>query len=189
MAGLADNADVEAAIERYNYAYGVQLVQEGFVVFCPDARGFGELQLPSPSGRPRPPLEGSCQWLNHMALPLGQTVTGMWVWDLMRLVDYILDQRPECDGSRLGMAGLSGGGLQTLWTAALDERVTAAVVSGYFYGNGPQGLANVVAQVEITRRSYARLGAEANLRHHVFPGGHRWCGEQAIPSLKAVLGG
>jgi len=29
---------------------------------------------------------------------------------------------------------LSGGGLQALWLAALDERVRCAVVSGYFYG-------------------------------------------------------
>jgi hypothetical protein len=29
---------------------------------------------------------------------------------------------------------LSGGGLQTLWTAALDERIQIAVISGYFYG-------------------------------------------------------
>jgi hypothetical protein len=57
----------------------------------------------------------------------------MWTWDLMRLLDYA-QTRPEIDPSRLGCAGLSGGGLQTLFLAALDERVRAAVVSGYFYG-------------------------------------------------------
>jgi dienelactone hydrolase len=78
-------------------------------------------------------LGGSCALLNHMAIPLGQTVTGMWTWDLMRLIDYIAT-RPECDADRIGSAGLSGGGLQTLWLAALDERVKCAVDSGYFYG-------------------------------------------------------
>jgi dienelactone hydrolase len=57
----------------------------------------------------------------------------MWAWDLMRLADYV-ETRPECDARRLGCAGLSGGGLQTLWFAALDERVQCAVVSGYLYG-------------------------------------------------------
>jgi dienelactone hydrolase len=51
----------------------------------------------------------------------------------MRLIDYV-ETRPDCDPARLGCAGLSGGGLQTLWLAALDERVRCAVVSGYFYG-------------------------------------------------------
>ncbi len=34
----------------------------------------------------------------------------------------------------MGCAGLSGGGLQTLFFTALERRVKAAVVSGYFYG-------------------------------------------------------
>lgn len=132
VAGKDDVPEVAAAIARYNYAYGVQLARAGFVALCPDARGFGER-------RERVMLEdgdllgGSCRVLNNMALPLGQTVTGMWVWDLMRLIDYA-ETRDDCDASRLGCAGLSGGGLQTLWLAALDERVRCAVVSGYFYG-------------------------------------------------------
>ena len=40
-------------------------------------------------------------------------MTGMWTWDLMRLVDYVLS-RDDCDPSRIACAGLSGGGLQTL---------------------------------------------------------------------------
>jgi dienelactone hydrolase len=68
-----------------------------------------------------------------MALPLGLTVAGMWTWDLMRLIDYIAT-RPECQGYGVGCIGLSGGGLQTLYLAALDERLSCAVISGYFYG-------------------------------------------------------
>lgn len=132
VAGRADIPEVAETIAEHNYDYGVQLARAGFVVLCPDARGFGER-------RERAALEevdalgGSCRVLNNMALPVGQTVTGMWVWDLMRLADYAA-ARPDCDASRLGCAGLSGGGLQTLWLAALDERVRCAVVSGYFYG-------------------------------------------------------
>ena len=48
-----------------------------------------------------------------MGQGLGQTVTGMWVWDLLRLVDYRVTG-PEVDSARIGCAGLSGGGLQTL---------------------------------------------------------------------------
>ena len=133
-AGVTDLPAVAEAIEKYNYAYGVQLVRAGFVVLAPDARGFGERREWMRQGDgPELYLQSSCQALNHMALPLGQTVTGMWTWDLMRLLDYART-RPEIDPDRVGCAGLSGGGLQTLWLAALDDRVTCAIVSGYFYG-------------------------------------------------------
>lgn len=38
------------------------------------------------------------------------------------------------DGERLGCCGLSGGGMQTIWLTAMDDRIKCAVVSGYFYG-------------------------------------------------------
>ena len=105
-------------------------MREGFIVFAPDARGFGERQELASKGNI---LASSCQWINNMAMPLGQTVTGMWTWDLHRLIAYV-ETRDDCDVTRLGCAGLSGGGLQTLWATALDERIRCAVVSGYLYG-------------------------------------------------------
>ena len=133
-AGVRDIPEVAEAIKQYNYAYGAALVRQGFTVFCPDARGFGERREPGSQGNSGTDvLKSSCFALNAMALPLGQTVTGMWVWDLMRLIDYI-KSRDDCDADRIGCAGLSGGGLQTLWLTALDDRIKAAVISGYFYG-------------------------------------------------------
>lgn len=132
VAGRRDIPAVAATISQHNYDYGVQLARQGFIVFCPDARGFGERREQARQSE-TDMLGGSCSLLNHMAIPLGQTVTGMWTWDLMRLIDYVAT-RPDCDVDRLGCAGLSGGGLQTLWLAALDERVRCSVVSGYFYG-------------------------------------------------------
>lgn len=129
VAGLRDDPDVAAAIDTYNYDYGLQLVRAGYAVFCPDARGFGERQERRHHGK----LDGSCQYINHMALPLGQTVTGMWAYELSRLIDYV-KTRDDCVKDRVGCVGLSGGGLQTLWAAALDDRVSCAVISGYFYG-------------------------------------------------------
>jgi dienelactone hydrolase len=132
VAGLADTPARVQAIERYNYDYGVAFARAGFVVFCPDARGFGERRERTTLVNVDE-LGSSCREINNMAMPLGQTVTGMWVWDLMRLIDHIAT-RDDCEADRIGCAGLSGGGLQTLWLTALDERVRCAVVSGYFYG-------------------------------------------------------
>ena len=44
----------------------------------------------------------------------------------------MLSDHPLVDPARIGMVGLSYGGTVTLFTAAYDERVAAAVVSGYF---------------------------------------------------------
>lgn len=130
VAGIRDNPQVAKSIDDHNYDYGVQFARAGLISFCPDARGFGERQEEPARGDP---LASSCTWLNNMGHPLGQTVTGMWVWELHRLIDYI-QTRKDCDADRIGCAGLSGGGLQTLWTTALDDRIRGAVVSGYFYG-------------------------------------------------------
>ncbi len=48
------------------------------------------------------------------------------VWDAMRLVDY-LETRPDVDRMRIGMMGISKGGMETYLTAAVDPRIAAAV--------------------------------------------------------------
>jgi dienelactone hydrolase len=131
VAGCREVPGVSERIAKYNYDYGVKFAEAGFIVFCPDARGFGERREEIVRGDP---FQHSCQWLNNMAIPLGQTVLGMWVWDLARLVDYIAARR-DCAPGRVGCAGLSGGGYQTLWAAALDGRIGCAATSGFFYGS------------------------------------------------------
>lgn len=132
VVGLRDDPRIKQTIEQHNYDYGVQAVRRGYVVFCPDARGFGE-RREWLYAKDEQLLDSSCRQLAHMAIPLGLTVAGMWAWDLMVLLDYI-QTRPETAGKAMGCIGLSGGGLQTMWLAALDERVACAVSSGYFYG-------------------------------------------------------
>jgi dienelactone hydrolase len=48
------------------------------------------------------------------------------VWDLMRLVDY-LQGRPDVDPQRIGLMGISKGGIETYFTAAADPRIACAV--------------------------------------------------------------
>jgi len=47
-------------------------------------------------------------------------------WDLWRTVDY-LRTRPDVDPERIGMIGISMGGIQTWLAAAVDERVKVAI--------------------------------------------------------------
>jgi dienelactone hydrolase len=48
------------------------------------------------------------------------------VWDVMRLIDY-LQTRKDVDPARIGLTGISKGGIETWFTAAADPRVAAAV--------------------------------------------------------------
>lgn len=132
VAGVTEMPGVSEVIQQFNYDYGVKCAQRGYIAFCPDARGMGERRESNYEGSGAL-FRSSCDQLIFRAIPLGMTVIGMWTWDLMRLLDYI-QGRPECQGQPIGCIGLSGGGLQTLYLAALDERVACAVVSGYFYG-------------------------------------------------------
>ncbi len=47
-------------------------------------------------------------------------------WDVMRLVDY-LDTRDDVDPKRLGLMGVSMGGIETYLTAAADPRIAVVV--------------------------------------------------------------
>lgn len=47
-------------------------------------------------------------------------------WDVMRLIDY-LATRKDVDAARIGLTGISKGGIETYLTAAADPRVAAAV--------------------------------------------------------------
>jgi dienelactone hydrolase len=47
------------------------------------------------------------------------------VWDVMRLVDY-LQTLPDVDGSRIGLTGISKGGVETYLAAAMDPRIAVA---------------------------------------------------------------
>jgi dienelactone hydrolase len=47
------------------------------------------------------------------------------VWDLWRLID-VLEKRPDVDPKRIGMLGISMGGIQTWLAAAADDRVAVA---------------------------------------------------------------
>ncbi|MBQ1492699.1 MAG: hypothetical protein IIZ39_12135 [Blautia sp.] len=134
VAGLGSYGLVRERILRYHYDYGLFLARHGFVTLCPDARGFGERrEYLSDAKDPGLALLGDCRRLSHMGNPLGIPVAGMLVWDLLRCIDF-LSWRGEWDLTHLGCLGFSGGGMQTLFLSALEERVRISVVSGYLYG-------------------------------------------------------
>lgn len=74
------------------------------------------------------PIERRQQGSHHdfrLAMAVG-TTTGMYVWDLMRALDY-LETRKEADMGRVGITGASGGGTATTYAFAADARIDCAV--------------------------------------------------------------
>jgi len=134
VAGNTDIPGMKEQIEKYNYDYGLKFVKRGYIVFCNDARAAGERRESMQQGDKKEDiLTSSCNNLNYAAISLGQSLIGMMTWDLMRLIDYI-ETLDFCDSEKIACAGFSGGGLQTLWLAAIDERIKCSIVSGYFHG-------------------------------------------------------
>ena len=64
------------------------------------------------------------------AMLLGWNTAQFEIWDGMRGIDY-LQSRPDIDGKKIGCMGNSGGGTQTSYLMALDERIVAAAPSCY----------------------------------------------------------
>lgn len=100
----------------------LHLARMGYVVLTYDAIGQGERMI---AGN-----------IHHDAgyalLPLGETIAGWMVWDSMRAIDFLLSLE-DVDPSRLGITGNSGGGLNSLLTAALDTRIHSAAVVGFTF--------------------------------------------------------
>lgn len=134
VAGCSEIPVVADSIKQFNYDYGLNLAKLGYVTFCPDIRGFGERrEEPLQTEEESDFINGCCFHLAHMAEPLGQSVIGMNVWDMMRLLDYI-KERGQWSSEKIGCVGFSGGGLLTLWLSALDDRIQKCLISGYLYG-------------------------------------------------------
>ena len=117
--------DLRAEILEYHGDYAHQLACRGYVVLAPDLRCFGE------RADWNPPDRYECDWNLVSATMAGAAPLTQNLWDLRCSLD-VLAQHPLVDPQRMGAAGLSYGGTSALFLAAIDDRVKAAVVSGYF---------------------------------------------------------
>ncbi|HID10444.1 MAG TPA: acetylxylan esterase [Candidatus Latescibacteria bacterium] len=127
--GQGADAIVGIAEEPYQANFALQCVEHGFAALALEQLGFGCRR--DERARKEGAGKSSCQPAAGAALLFGETMIGWRVWDAIRAIDY-LQTRPEVDLRRIGVMGISGGGTTTFFTAALDRRVKAAVVSGYF---------------------------------------------------------
>jgi dienelactone hydrolase len=70
-------------------------------------------------------------YLDRLCRMIGHNLMGTEMFALSRAVD-VLESLPEVRGERIGMYGLSQGGMSALWLPALEKRIIATVASASF---------------------------------------------------------
>ncbi len=120
---LADEA-LKGNIYR---VFGRTAVLRNYVVWCPMILGYYSEEHEPTEG---PRAQGR-DLLHKKALLTSRTLMGLEVAKIRRAVDYLVTL-PEVDPQRIGIYGLSKGGHYTLYTAGLEKRLRAVVVSGWF---------------------------------------------------------
>ncbi|HEY1173172.1 MAG TPA: dienelactone hydrolase family protein [Verrucomicrobiae bacterium] len=120
MAGLANGiAPAEQWARRF--------AEAGFVVVVPtlidrsnSAAGNPAIMMTSMANR---------EWVHRQAYMMGRHVIGYEVQKVLAAVDWFLKQH---GGGNIAVAGYGEGGLIAMNAAAVDTRIKAALVSGYF---------------------------------------------------------
>lgn len=116
---MSGHSKTGKSYKNYNEV-GQTLALNGYVSLNIDPWGAGE----------RSTQQGEFEYhgakLGASLMDVGESLMGMQLTDNIRGVD-LLCSLPFVDASKIGATGASGGGNQTMWLAALDERVKAAV--------------------------------------------------------------
>ena len=97
------------------HGYGRELLNKGFAVLAP-----ANVNASTPRIR-----------IHRLCFLLGGTIIGLEIGKVRRLLDHVLTL-PEIDSERIGVWGISLGGLYTMCIAALDKRIKTAIMCAFF---------------------------------------------------------
>jgi dienelactone hydrolase len=128
IVGIDDNGQDRTDQAGYQHDFAIQVTENGMAAVAIEPMAFGCRR--DPVTKKKGLGTAACQPSAGAALLLGQTMIGWRVYDVMRTIDWIAT-RKELDSGRVGCMGISGGGTCTLFSAALEPRIRAAMVSGY----------------------------------------------------------
>ncbi|WP_352421788.1 dienelactone hydrolase family protein [Proteiniphilum sp.] len=107
----------------YHSQFARHLVENGYTVVVP-------VIIDRSNRWSRGTNRSSRSWIYAQTHEMGRTVTGYEIQKMEALIDWF-DQQREQD-QPIGVAGYGEGGLLAFYTSALDTRVDATLVSGYF---------------------------------------------------------
>ncbi|MBT5597695.1 MAG: prolyl oligopeptidase family serine peptidase [Planctomycetaceae bacterium] len=98
----------------------IGLAKLGFVAMAVDACGAGERGVEEALGEYHGEMTAATLYAT------GRNLAGIQVYENMRCADY-LESRTDVDGEKLAITGTSGGGNQTMYAGALEERFKAVI--------------------------------------------------------------
>ena len=123
-AGVFKDKQHQTTTENKQGNPGVQAVRRGYIAIVPATRGLAKSNSISDlNGRHG---KRACRAQLMHCLLAGRTAIGERVWDTTCLLDWIASDLAGADATRIGMLGNSGGGVLTVYVAALDERIAVA---------------------------------------------------------------
>jgi dienelactone hydrolase len=128
IVGIDDKGNDRATKDGYQHDFAIQVAENGLAAVAIEPLAFGCRR--GTQAKKEGLGHSSCQPVAGAALLLGQTMIGWRVFDVMRTIDWI-ESRKELDAARVGCVGISGGGTCTTFSAALEPRIKAAMISGY----------------------------------------------------------
>lgn len=125
-AGLVgkEAVDYKNSVDRFCYTYAYELADKGYTVFIPDLLGSGERMLGIYKDK-----TAECNDINNALIGLGMCLQGVILFENMRLVEYISQLGYE----EIVCCGFSGGGHSALWLSVMEDKISKAIVSGFFH--------------------------------------------------------
>ena len=120
IVGLQPGVAGESQFARRLAANGFQVIVPTLISRACDFSGNPRIAMTNQSYR---------EWIYRQAYQMGRHVIGYEVQKILAATDWIKQRFPE---SKIGIAGYGEGGLIAFYAAAIDTRIDAALVSGYF---------------------------------------------------------
>jgi dienelactone hydrolase len=122
LAGLSPGVDPAAQFARRLAESGCQVLVPVLIDRSDTWSGIPGMRMTNQSHR---------EWIFRMAYESGRHIIGYEVQKVLAAVDWFAHEN-VAHAAPIGVAGYGEGGLLALYAASLDERVGAALVSGYF---------------------------------------------------------
>jgi dienelactone hydrolase len=120
IVGLAPGVSAESQFARCLAENGVQVIVPTLVSRSFDYSGNPRIAMTNQSHR---------EWIYRQSFHMGRHIIGYEVQKVLAAVDWF---KKRSASAKIGVAGYGEGGLIAFYAAALDPRIDAALVSGYF---------------------------------------------------------
>jgi dienelactone hydrolase len=122
LAGLAPGLPPEAQIARQLAASGCQVVVPVLIDRGDEWSGNPDILMTNQPHR---------EWIYRPAFEFGRHVIGYEILKIQALTDWFVHEAGK-ESPKIGVAGYGEGGLLALYAAAVEPRIDAVLVSGYF---------------------------------------------------------